>query len=153
MFPSNVYQPNKLNVWRDAGRSLLRRRDDHPHVGHDRLVDKVAEQNNFIRLADVSQGPLMDWILTSGLTQDEMVAIQKPFMPVTEKPQIAPATPVAVDAKMRAAETARLRAIYRKVEHDIVKNEKRDVDLAVDRLMKHPDLAWTQMPRRRGVHG
>lgn len=142
VFPSNVFEPNALNVWRDQDGHFCAAATIIRMSGMTELVDKVAEQNNFIRLADVSQGPLMDWILTSGLTQEELVAIQKPFMPVTEKPEIAPAKPIAVDARMRAAETARLRAIYRTVEHDIVKNEKRDVELAVDRLMKHPDLAW-----------
>ena len=142
VFPSNVFEPNALNVWRDQDGHFCAAATIIRMSGMTALVDKVAEQNNFIRLADVSQGPLMDWILTSGYTQDELVAIQKPFMPVTEQPQIAPAKPVAVDAKMRAAETARLKAIYTKVERDLVKNEKRDLDLATDRLMKHPDLAW-----------
>ena len=142
VYPSNVYEPNQLNVWRDQDGHFCAAATIIRMSGQTELVDRVADQNNFIRLADVSQGPVMDWILTSGFTQEELVAIQKPFMPVTEKPVIAPATPVAVDAKLRAAETARLRAVYRKVEHDLVKNEKRDVELAVTRLMKHPDLAW-----------
>lgn len=142
VFPSNTYQPNQLNVWRDQDGHFCAAATIIRMSGQTELVDRVADQNNFIRLADVSQGPVMDWILTSGFTQEELVAIQKPFMPVTEKPQIAPETPVAVDAKMRAAETARLKAVYTKVERDLVKNEKRDLDLATNRLMKHPDLAW-----------
>jgi hypothetical protein len=142
VFPSNVYQPNELNVWRDQDGHFCAAATIIRMSGQTALVDRVAEQNNFIRLADVSQGPLMDWILTSGFTQEELVAIQKPFMPVTEKPVPAPIDPVVVDAKLRAAETARLRAIYHQVERDLVKNEKRDLDLATDRLMKHPDLAW-----------
>ena len=58
--------------------------------GQDALVNRVAEQNNFVRLADVEQGPLMDWILTSGFTQDEIAAIQEPFMPVTDAPVLEP---------------------------------------------------------------
>ena len=113
-------------MWRDQDGHLCAAATIIRMSGTTELVDKVAEQNNFIRLADVKQGPLMDWILTSGLTQDEIVAIQEPFMPVTEQPQLAPAKPVAVDARMRAAETARLRAIYTQVEREIVKNEKRE---------------------------
>ena len=105
------------------------------------LVDKVAEQNNFIRLADVSQGPLMDWILTSGFTQDEIVAIQEPFMPVTER-RSRSGKPVAVDARLRAAETARLRAIYTRSSATSSRTRSATSTLAVDRLMKHPDLAW-----------
>jgi len=44
--------------------------------GHDDLVATVVATNNRLRLADVHDGPLMDWILDSGLTQDEVVMIQ-----------------------------------------------------------------------------
>ncbi len=84
----------------------------------------------------------MDWILTSGFTQEEIAAIQEPFSPVTERPQIVHTDPLPVDTKLRAEENARLRARYRVVDRMLVKNEKRSLELAVDRLMKHPDLAW-----------
>ena len=44
--------------------------------GHDDLVSEVVAKNNELRLADVTEGPLMDWILDSGLTKDEVVMIQ-----------------------------------------------------------------------------
>ncbi|MGE5183703.1 MAG: hypothetical protein ACM31C_16640 [Acidobacteriota bacterium] len=142
VFPSNVYKAGELNVWRDqdghycAAATLVRM------SGQTALVAKVAEQNNFIRLADVQQGPLMDWILTSGFTQDEIVAIQKPFSPVTQHPQIEPAKPIVVDADLRKAEDARLRAKYAAVDKQIVAHARRSLELATDRLMKHPQLAW-----------
>ena len=142
VFPSNIYQPNKLNVWRDAAGHVCAAATIIRASGMTDLVDRVADQNNFIRLADVSQGPLMDWILTSGFTQDEIAMIQEPFDPVTE-PHVAPSQPIVVDARLRAAENARLRAKYTQVERALVKNEKRNIELAVDRLMQHPDLAWT----------
>jgi len=140
VFPSNTYKDGKLNVWRDqdghfcAAATIIRKSGDVE------LVDRVADQNNFIRLADVTQGPLMDWILTSGFTQEEIAAIQEPFMPVREQPQ--PSEPTVVDAKLRAVENARLIARYKVVDRMLVKNEKKSLELAVDRLMKHPDLAW-----------
>ena len=140
VFPSNTFQPRKLNVWRDADGHFCAAATIIRMSGMTELVDKVAEQNNFIRLADVTQGPLMDWILTSGFTQEEIAAIQEPFDPVTE-PRLAPVQPT-VDPALRTAENARLRAKYKQVDRMLVKNEKRDLDLAVDRLMKHPDLAW-----------
>jgi len=141
VFPSNIYQPNLLNVWRDADGHFCAAATIVRASGLTDLADRVAEQNNFIRLADVTQGPLMDWILTSGFTQDEIAMIQKPFSPVAE-PQVAPNQPIVVDARLRAAENARLRVKYTQVERALVKNEKRNIELAVDRLMKHPDLAW-----------
>jgi hypothetical protein len=141
VYPSNVYQDGALNVWRDQDGHFCAAATIIRASGQTELVERVADQNNFIRLADVTQGPLMDWMLTSGFTQQELVAIQKPFMPVATQPEPAPVDPVVVDAKLRAAETARLRDVYTQVERDLVKNENKSLDLAVDRLMKHPDLA------------
>ena len=140
VFPSNTFSADKLNVWRDADGHYCAAATIIKMSGQDQLVAKVAEQSNFIRLADVRQGPLMDWILTSGFTQDEIAAIQEPFMPVA-RPEPRPA-PVVVDARMRATEDARLRAKYIAVDKQLVKSESRSIELAVDRLMKHEQLAW-----------
>ena len=142
VFPSNTFKPGKLNVWIDANGNLCAAATIIKMSGQGDLVTKVGEQNNFIRLADVKQGPLMDWILTSGLTQDEIAAIQEPFMPVVEQPMPEPAQPILVDAKLRKAEDARLRAKYKTVDRMIVKNTKQSLDQATDRLMKHPAIAW-----------
>lgn len=44
--------------------------------GHADLVDAVAKENNQVRLADVKEGPLHDWMLASGLTGDEIAMVQ-----------------------------------------------------------------------------
>src|SRR5437588_12097486 len=50
VFPSNTFKPGQLNVWRDrdghycAAATIIRT------SGQVALADKVAEQNNFIRL-------------------------------------------------------------------------------------------------------
>lgn len=44
--------------------------------GHEDLVDAVAKENNQVRLADVKEGPLHDWMLASGLTGDEIAMVQ-----------------------------------------------------------------------------
>jgi hypothetical protein len=142
VFPSNTFKPGKLNVWRDADGHLCAAATIIFASGQIELVNQVAEQTNFIRLADVEQGPLMDWILTSGLTQDEIAAIQAPFVPVVDEPKLEPAQPLLVDAKLRKAEDARLRAIYAKVDRMIVKSQKKSLELATDRLMKNAELAW-----------
>ena len=142
VFPSNTFEDKKLNVWRDADGHLCAAATIIKASGQDELVDRVADQSNFIRLADVKQGPLMNWILTSGLTQEEIAAIQEPFMPVAQPQPIDPTNPGLVDARLRAAEDGRLLKRYRQVEQMIVKNQKKSIELAVDRLMKHPDIAW-----------
>jgi hypothetical protein len=44
--------------------------------GHGDLVDAVAAQNNKLRLADVKDGPLHDWMAQSGLTIEEIAMVQ-----------------------------------------------------------------------------
>jgi len=139
VFPSNTFSDDKLNVWRDANGHLCAAATIIDQSGQHELVARVADQNNFIRLGTVEQGPLMDWILSSGFTQDEVAAIQEPFMPVGNDQE--PRRPV-IDARKRTNEDARLRARYTAVTRQIVKDEKRSLDLATERLMAHPQLAW-----------
>ena len=44
--------------------------------GHGDLVDAVAAQDNKMRLADVKDGPVYDWMATSGLTIEEIAMVQ-----------------------------------------------------------------------------
>ena len=145
VFPSNTFQGKKLNVWLDQAGHFCAAATIIKMSGQDSLVAQVAEDNNFIRLADVTSGPLMDWILTSGFTQDEIAAIQEPFMPVAKRPIAEPTEPVLVDTFMRKAEDARLRARYRVVDRMLVRNEKQSIELAVDRLMQNRELAHRYM--------
>jgi len=142
VFPSNTFQGKKLNVWLDADGHFCAAATIIRTSGQVDLVDKVAQDNNFIRLADVKQGPLMDWMLTSGFTQDEIAAIQEPFMPVYREPSVEPSQPILVDARLRKAENARLIARYKVVDRMLVKNASASLDKATDRLMKHAELAW-----------
>lgn len=83
----------------------------------------------------------MDWILTSGLTQAELVLIQRPFRPVTQRPELAPVEPVLVDARMRAKETRRLAKLYRQIEAKLARQTTASLEAAVDRLLAQPSLA------------
>lgn len=141
-FPNNTFTDGKLNVWLDDYGNFCAAATIIKLSGHDDLAQRTAEQNNFIRLADVTQGPLMDWMLTSGLTQAEIAAIQEPMMRVTNDPSLEPRPePILVDARMRRAEDRRLIAKYKQVEARILKNKNKSLDAATDRLMANPDLA------------
>lgn len=133
-FPINTYTGKALNVWRDRNGHFCAAATIIKLSGQDELVQRVADQTNFIRLADVKQGPLMDWILTSGLTQDEIAMIQEPFMP---EPVDAPPT-----SKVALAEHARLVAKYKTVEATIKRQTRVSLEAATTRLMKQPALAW-----------
>ncbi len=137
VFPSNTYQADKLNVWLDEDGHFCAAATIIRMSGQVALVDKVAEQNNFIKLGDVTQGPVMDWILTSGFTQGEIAAIQEPFEGVGEDPRMTR----VVNNDLRKQEDARLRAKYKQVEGQIVNTAASSLDAATDRLIKNPALA------------
>jgi hypothetical protein len=142
VFPNNTYTDGKLNVWLDEYGNLCAAATIIKLSGQDDLVQRTADRSNFIRLADVTQGPLMDWILTSGLTQDEIAAIQEPMMRVVQEPVLEPGpTPVLVDARMRRVEDRRLIQKYKQVDARIVKAKNKSLDDATDRLLSNRDLA------------
>lgn len=70
----------------DAGRPLSVFRDAQgrhcpmAHLmvasGRKDLVDEVVRTNNKLKLADVTEGPVWDWMVASGLTREEIVRIQ-----------------------------------------------------------------------------
>ncbi len=142
VFPSNTYQTKKLNVWRDEAGHLCAAATIIYKSGATALVNRVAEQTNFIKLGEVTSGPLMDWILTSGFTQAEIAMIQEPFNPVVERP----ARPV-VQPDLRAAETMRLARLYKEIDAKLVNSAQASLDAAVTRLMKKPQLAWDLVDR------
>jgi len=65
-----------LSVFRDARGVRCPMAELIHRSGHDELVDEVARTNNALRLADVHDGPLYDWMLSSGLTRDEINMVQ-----------------------------------------------------------------------------
>jgi hypothetical protein len=146
VFPSNTFADRKLNVWRDTDGHLCAAATIIDHSGQHELVQRIADQSNFIRLGDVDRGPLMDWMLTSGFTQQEIAAIQEPFMPVAE-PAVEPATPQIVDARRRSDEDRRLRSRYVVITRQLERDETRSLDVATDRLLAHPQLALALVNR------
>jgi hypothetical protein len=142
VFPNNTYAGKIINVWRDDAGDLCAVAT-MVNTSDPTLVTRVAEQNNFIRLGTVTTGPLMDWILGSGFTQEEIAQIQLPDSPVTMGPRPHPIErPIPIEAKLRAAETARLVAQFKLVDKKLVADQKASLELAVTRLMKKPQIAW-----------
>ncbi len=88
----------------------------------------AGTKDRFMALANVKSGPLADWILTSGLTHHEIVAIQAPAIDIT--PEID-----------RSPEIARLYTMYVDVERQLRTLSDESLDEATDALMKHPELA------------
>lgn len=44
--------------------------------GHHDLVEAIAREHNAVRLAEVTEGPLHDWMVGSGLTPEEISLVQ-----------------------------------------------------------------------------
>lgn len=90
---------------------------------------RIGQRNNQLKLADVTTGPVADWILTSGLTHHEIVAIQVPGSDMFQRTIQTP------------EEIQRLYQIYVDVERQLRGLADESLDAAVDALLKHPDLA------------
>lgn len=88
---------------------------------------RVGKTDVELKLANVRSGPVLDWMLTSGMTRAELVAIQ------------LPGDTFVID--QRSTEINRMYAIYLDVERQVRSLDDQNLDLAVDALMKHPALA------------
>ena len=145
-YPSNVYVDGARNVWRDQDGHLCAAATIINKSGATELVGRTADNNNFIKLADVHSGALLDWMQTSGFTRDEMILIQRPMMPVVQKPVEKPEAKIAISAKLRRAETQRLAKLYAAIESTLTAQREHSLDVATDLLMQRPDLAAALVP-------
>jgi hypothetical protein len=111
--------------------------------------EAIGAENNSIVLADVHDGPIADWMLTSGMTHHEIVAIQQPdfagryqegMPPMPLKPDAQPVQPSPTDPQ-RTAEIDRLYNNWTDVERQIRQLWDESLDEATDALMKRPELA------------
>ncbi len=134
VYPQNTERVGPLNVWRDANGHLCAAATMIDKDGKHDLVMATAKSNNHIRLLDVTDGPLLDWLMTSGLTLEEIDRIQAPMV----RP---PPRPEQTAQEMAAAETKRLKDGYVATDQYLIDHEKAGLDEAVARLMTNPALA------------
>jgi len=122
-FPRNRVRPIIANVFIDESGHLCAVANLVAQDGHRDLVDRTAKSNNLVRVADLQEGELIDWILASGLTREEAILIQKPYMPVTS------------NADFAKQEDARLKAHFVEVEKKLVADTQKSLDVAVARIL------------------
>src|SRR5579859_3636996 len=84
-FPLNVTNVPNFHSFCDAKGRLCAVANLLETDGRHDLVEATARENNALAVADVHGGPIMDWILTSGLTQEELVRVQ--VWPVLHEPE------------------------------------------------------------------
>jgi hypothetical protein len=128
VYPVNSMIPGAGHVWLDEFGNLCAAATLIAADWGREASENVARENNNIALASVTEGELYNWILTSGLTQAEIVSIQVPGWNGGRE-------------MIRAQEVERLYTLYKDVERQIRSLDKHNLDVAVDELMKHPQLA------------
>ncbi len=131
IYPVNTFDEGFEHVWLDAfGNLCAAATIISGDWGRD-VTSMVAVENNFIALAEVHDGPLADWILTSGLTHHEIVAIQVPGWQEGR----------SQEPRARETEIARLYTMYVDVERQLKSLWDESIDDATDALMQRPELA------------
>lgn len=124
VFPRNRISQSVINVFRDE-RGLLCAIANLVYLdGRLGLVEKTAKENNTVKMGTLESGPLYDWILTSGLTQEEIAFAQLPDMPVGPGPDWI------------ERENERIVAHLEAVEKKLEENTAASLTIAVNRLMK-----------------
>jgi hypothetical protein len=147
VYPHDYVAQTSENIWRDddghlcAAATIIDADDQHE------LVEEIAKNQNGVKLGEVTSGPLLDWILTSGFTQVEISTIQEPF----EGPPPRLAKPD--DGTWKIAEDARLRKKYARIEKMLRDNGDDALEQAADRLAKYPALAWSLVYDNPPVEG
>ena len=105
--------------------------------GHGHLVRQAAITQNDLRFFHLRSGPLYEWMLTSGFTQEEIDEIQEPFVYI-------PPTEDRLEDRRWELEKQRLKRIYLRVISQLERDTERSLDLAAARLVAH--RAQTQRP-------
>ena len=143
VYPHNSYEQGFVNVWRDDEEHLCAVANLVAKQGLDELVDATASEQNFVRIADIDEGPLLDWVLTSGFTQEEVAMIQWPTF--AQDDPVGYARMMREERRKERArkhEDERLAAGYRETEKTLKSGRVHDagLDVAVARLAARPDL-------------
>ena len=128
-------------VWRDAGGHLAAVAKMLDATGDHELLAGVVRDLPDVRLRDVTGGGLFDWMLTSGLTRDELDRIQQPVVGRRPRRGEDARTRARRDAAWRAREDARLARVYAAVEDQLAHHRAAGLAAATDALMHHPVLA------------
>ena len=87
-------------------------------------VTAIATKTPDVRIEEVTQGPILEWVLRSGLTQDEATLIQPDYK-----------LWIARSKRTLARDRERLVAHFRAVERQLLANTEVSLDIATVRLL------------------
>lgn len=128
-FPINTYEPGRLNVFIDGEGHICAAANLIARDGQRELVEQTAALDNNVRLVEVVGGPLMDWMLTSGFTQEEIGRIQEPYSYIDEE------LPRRDYQEELEDEKRRVRAVLLSVAAQLERDSATSLDLATERLL------------------
>ncbi|MCA8957885.1 MAG: HEAT repeat domain-containing protein [Planctomycetes bacterium] len=124
-FPRNTYVPTQRTPFfvDDAG-TRCAVGELMWHAGARPAVRAIAAADNHVKVMDVRSGPLVDWVLASGLTQEECAQVQPTyefyFYRHDKERRRIQAHLTAVEARLRARTAASLAvALRRYLDHEI----------------------------------
>ena len=128
VFPVNTSEPGLVNLFMDEEG----RRCAMAHLiwedGEKNLVKVYASIDNDVRLGEITDGGLFDWMLTSGLTQQEAAFIQVPDF------RVGPQLPLATQEQLITMEQQRLRQHFTAAILQVEHYSEHSVDAALLRL-------------------
>lgn len=93
--------------------------------GHQALASQIAATDNHVYIEQIKTGPALDWILFSGLTQEECATIQPSYH---WRPQPVPARPAPDE------ERERLRQHFARLEGELLDHTTASLTTAIGRL-------------------
>jgi len=148
VFPINTTIPGEGHFLIDDSGTLCAVANLIAKDGHKDLIIIAARTDNGLLFGDVKSGPIHDWILTSGFTQEEIARIQVPAPYVGDHPlepdPVQPGTQPEPSPVELA--NAKVRAYLVAIEAELRTNA--GIDTALARLQAHPeliaDLMWSQ---------
>ena len=131
-FPSNHIALGRIPIFVDTSGAHCAVAYLMRESGHGDLVETIARTNNFVRIEEVTSGPLIDWILLSGLTREEAALIQPGY------------SWASLEGGARETELSRLESHFIQVEALLVRTTEDSLALALERVQ--PMIAAGKTP-------
>lgn len=131
-FPVNDLSPGMLNILVDDAGHICAAANLIALDGGIDLVRATAAADNFVRFANVHDGAVYEWMLSSGFTQEEIDQIQEPYAFIGEDEPMGPSL-----EEQRRIERTRVRDVLLSVAHALSSNTEQSLEVATDRLIAY----------------
>ena len=138
VFPINTTVPGEGHFLIDDFGTLCAVANLIAQDGHRDLIVVASRTDNALLFGEIKSGPFHDWILTSGLTQEEIARIQAPAPYVGPEPEIRPQDPINPEPSPIELANAQVRDYLIAIEAELRSNA--GIDTALARIEMHPEL-------------